>query len=69
MEIKTKVKTRRVIRSGDSLILTLPQDFVRKSGLKKGDVVAMAYDSLLVIVNPNKPKGVNENDNAKSNTD
>jgi antitoxin component of MazEF toxin-antitoxin module len=62
------VKTRRLIQSANSLVITLPVDFVRRSGLKKGDVVAVAYDSLLVIVNPNEPKGVNEND-AKSNTD
>jgi antitoxin component of MazEF toxin-antitoxin module len=60
----TTTKTRRLIKSANSLIITLPADYIRKAGLKKGDVVGVAYDSLMVIVNPNPPKG-----EVKSNVD
>jgi len=67
----TKTKTRRLIKSANSLVITLPVDYIRKAGLKKGDVVAVAYDSLLCVINPNppidEPKGEeNKNDDAKS---
>lgn len=52
--METKSKTRRVIKSGKALIVTLPQEFVDNSGLKKGDTVGMTYDSFLVIINPRK---------------
>ena len=64
----TKAKTRKVMKSGDALIISLPQEFVRRSGLKKGDVVAVAYDSLIVIVNPNPAKGAEKNNDAESST-
>lgn len=47
---------RKVIKSGDALIITLPKEFTNKAGLKKGDVVAVTYDGLLVIVSPNPPE-------------
>jgi len=59
--METKVKTRKIIKSGGSLLITLPREFTRKSGLSKGDTVAVAYDGLFVIINPNKPKGVKNN--------
>lgn len=55
--METKTKRRKVIQFGqNSLVITLPKEFVDKSGIKKGDRVAVTYDSLLVIVNPNLPK-------------
>ena len=68
----TKAKTRKLIQSANSLLITLPVEYIRQTGLKKGDVVGVAYDRLLVVINPNPPidelKGVKEND-AKSKTD
>jgi antitoxin component of MazEF toxin-antitoxin module len=52
----TKTKKRKVVKSGQALIITLPADFVRSSGLKKGDTVGVTYDSILVIVKPELPK-------------
>ena len=53
--MEAKTKTRRIIKSGNGLIITLPVEYIRKTGLRKGDVVAVAYDTLLVVVNPNPP--------------
>ena len=53
--METKTKTRRIIKSGTALIITLPADFCRKAGLKKGDTVGLTYDSVLVIVIPKEP--------------
>ena len=64
----TKTKTRRLIQSANSLLITLPVEYIRKTGLKKGDVVAVAYDSLMVIVNPNPAKGKEDNNDAKSDS-
>jgi len=52
----TKTKTGRIMQLSNSLLITLPIDFVRKSGLKKGDVVGLTYDSILVIVTPKQIK-------------
>jgi len=52
--VETKTKRRKLIKFGrEQLIITLPQEFVHKAGLKKGDVVGVTYDSILVIVTPN----------------
>jgi antitoxin component of MazEF toxin-antitoxin module len=56
----TKTKKRKVVKSGQALIITLPADFVRSSGLKKGDTVGVTYDSILVIVKPELPKEKSE---------
>ena len=70
--METKTKTRRLIQSANSLLITLPVDYIRKAGLKKGDVVGVAYDSLLVVINPNPPidelKGEVKKNDAKSKT-
>lgn len=55
--MQAKAKTRKIIKLGDSFAVTLPSDFVKRSRLTKGDTVAVAYDDLLVIVNPNLPRG------------
>ena len=54
--METKSKVRKVIRSGRGLIISLPQEFVNNSGLKKGDTVGVTYDSFLVIVKPTDRK-------------
>ena len=60
--METKSKTRKIIKSGDALIITLPKEFVVKSGLKKGDTVGITYDSFLVIINPKLPDEKEEKD-------
>lgn len=52
--MKTKSKTKKVIQSGPSLIIILPREFVKSSGIKKGDIVGITYNSILAIVNPKK---------------
>lgn len=54
--METKSKTRKIIKSGNGLIITLPKEFTDKAELKKGDVVGVTYDSVLVIVTPRQPK-------------
>jgi len=55
--MKTTTKRRKVIRFGrDCMVITLPKEFTDKSGIKPGDVVGVTYDSVLVIVTPEKPK-------------
>jgi len=55
MQAKTKSKT--VFQTGQSLAIILPRDFVRRSGIKKGDVVGVVYnDSTLTVVSPKQPK-------------
>ena len=68
MESKFKTKTKKVIQSGNSLIVILPQDYVRETGLRRGDTVSITYDGVLIILNPNLRR-VYENNNAKSKTD
>lgn len=66
--METKTKLRKVIKSGNALIITLPKDFTDKARLAKGDVVAVTYDGLLVIVNPNEPKETKNENDAKART-
>ncbi len=54
---ETKTKTMRVIKAGQGYVITLPIDFIRKAGIKKGDVLGLTYDSFLVVINPRPPKG------------
>jgi hypothetical protein len=54
--METKSKTRKIIKAGAGYVVTLPIEFIRKAGLKKGDEIGMVYDSFLVIISPrNKP--------------
>jgi antitoxin component of MazEF toxin-antitoxin module len=63
--MQTKSKTRKIIKSGDGLLVRLPNEFVKDSGIKKGDVVGVVYDSVLMIVTPKElPK---ENPDALGN--
>ena len=54
--METKTKTRKVIKSGEALILCLPKEFTDKAGIKKGDTVGVTYDSILIMVIPRLPK-------------
>ena len=48
-----KAKTRKIIKLGDSLVVSLPSDFVKKSELRKGNIVSATYDDgVLLILNP-----------------
>ena len=53
---ETKSKTRKVIKAGQGLVITLPVDFCRKAGISKGDKLGVVYDSFLVVISPNPPK-------------
>lgn len=58
-----KAKTRRIIKLGDSFVVSLPSDFVKKSGLHKGDTVVVSYDGdSLIVLNPNNTLGERRND-------
>jgi len=48
------VKKRRVTRTGSSLTVTLPEEFVKAHGLQAGDEVAVLADHWLQVV-PYKP--------------
>ena len=54
--MEPKHKTRKIIKSGNGLIITLPKEFTDRAELKKGDVVGVTYDSVLLIVTPREPK-------------
>ena len=46
---ETKTKTMRVIKAGQGLVITLPTDFCRKAHIKKGDVLGLTCDSVVII--------------------
>lgn len=54
--METKCKTRKVIKVGGSLGMTLPKEFVVKNKLETGDKLGVTFDSILVIVVPHKLK-------------
>ena len=56
MTMKVGAKRRKLVELGGSLVVSMPREYVREAGLRKGDMVAIAYDSLFVVVNPNMPK-------------
>jgi len=58
----SKTKYRKVIKCGDNLIITLPKEFVERSGIKRGQKIACTYDSILIAVIPNLPPQQKEGD-------
>ncbi|GAH57287.1 unnamed protein product [marine sediment metagenome] len=60
--MQTTTRRRKVIRFGrDSMGVTLPKEFTDKAQIRVGDVVGVTYDSVLVIVTPEKkPKEENK---------
>jgi len=53
--MQTKTRRRKVIKFGqDAMVVTLPKEFTDKAGIRVGDVVGVTYDSVLVIVTPEK---------------
>ena len=63
---ETKTKNIRAVKSGAGLVITLPVAFCRKAGIKKGDVLGLTYDSVVIIAVPRlpqKPKEKNGLDN------
>lgn len=55
--METKTKKRKVIRFGQgAMVITLPKEFTDKAQIRVGDVVGVVYDSILVIVTPQKLK-------------
>ena len=60
--MQARAKTSSLIKLGESLAIILPREFIRKAGLEKGDKVAVAYDSIFAIVNPNEPKRASKGD-------
>lgn len=63
--MKAKAKLRKVIRAGNSLVVTLPREFIKMSGVKKGDTVGVVYSNLFVVVNPNY---IEEKQNGRNRT-
>lgn len=51
----TKTKNIRAVKSGAGLVITLPVEFCRKAGIKKGDVLGLVYDSIVIIGVPRLP--------------
>lgn len=51
----TKSKTRKVIQSGNALIISLPADFCRKAGIRRGDVLGLTYNTIVIIGVPRLP--------------
>ena len=50
-----EAKTKTVFQTGQSLAIILPRDFVRRSGIRKGDRIGIVYnDSTLTVVSPPK---------------
>lgn len=53
--METRAKIRRVIKSGEGLIITLPADFVKLAGIQRGDAVGVTYNERsLIIAVPSK---------------
>ena len=52
MGTEFRVKTKKIIQSGRSLIVILPKDYVERTGLRKGDTVSITYNGILIILNP-----------------
>jgi len=61
-----KTGTRRLIRHGGSIGITLPASFLKESQLKVGDKMAVVFDDVLFYVKPveprNKPEELKEQD-------
>jgi antitoxin component of MazEF toxin-antitoxin module len=55
-EAYTKSKPGKLLKVGNSILLTLPPEFIKKNKLKPGDKVGITYDSILVIVHPGMQK-------------
>lgn len=46
----TTIKVSRVIKAGDYYLMSLPTDYIRKTGLGKGDEIIVSYDNSLLMV-------------------
>lgn len=51
-----KSGTRRLIRIGGSVGITLPPKHLKRMGWKVGDKIGMVYDDVLVMVKPTLKK-------------
>ena len=49
---KPKSGTRRLIRHGGSVGITLPPSHLKRMGWKVGDKVGLVFDDVLVIIKP-----------------
>jgi len=58
--MQAKTKSRKLIKLGEALVMTIPKDFWQKAGLKPGDRVGVVYDSVIIIATPQKPKEEHE---------
>ena len=54
--METDSKARKLIAVGGSIGITVPKEFLKKNNLKAGDKVGVTYDSILVLVIPEKPE-------------
>ena len=47
---KVKAGTRKVIRVGGSLVITLPSEFVKAHNIKVGDDLPVASDHIMKVI-------------------
>ena len=43
-------KVRRVVKSGDSLYVCIPPEFIRKHRLKPGDLLGVVANSVMKVI-------------------
>jgi len=48
---------RKVVRNGDSLVVTLPVEWVREHGVRCGDTLALAANSIITLSHAPEKKG------------
>lgn len=66
MEAKAKVK--KVVKAGTALLIYLPQDFVNRTGVQKGDEVVVFWNGTYLKVMPNLGNEVKEMQNGRNRT-
>lgn len=53
---KTLSKTRNLLKVGNSFMVSIPPEFVKKNKLKAGDKLGVVIDDIMVIVTPTLSK-------------
>jgi antitoxin component of MazEF toxin-antitoxin module len=51
---------RRVIKNGDSLLVSLPAEWVREHGVQRGDTLVLAANSIITL--STKPRKAEESE-------
>ena len=50
---KTITKVKKVMYGNKALLICLPVDFERRTGISKGDTVIVSYNDFILTVTPN----------------